>query len=91
MLPDIEEGRPVYLPNMGAPVDEQGQPVFYPEVDSWQQAENDGQRWRWALAEAVRRNPQYKFDVRWQFASFLHQQFGVQTMQTLKLLEGFVK
>lgn len=81
VLPDIEEGRPVYLPNMGAPVDEQGQPVFYHEVDSWQQAENDGQRWRWAMAEAVRRNPRFTRDVRWQFASFLHQQFGVQTMQ----------
>ena len=37
----------------GAPVDTDGKPVFYSVPKGWDQAQNDGQRWRWCLEQAV--------------------------------------
>ncbi len=83
-LPDYEQG---YMPwayrgsNFnGAPVNADGSPVFYAVAPSWQKAANDGQRWRWAMAEAARLNPQLQASVQYGFAQFLLGQFGVQTM-----------
>ena len=64
----------------GAPVDADGKPVFYHVPKSFEAAENDGQRWRWCLQQAVEFNPQRLNAVRMQFAEFLLNQFGVQTM-----------
>ncbi len=82
-LPDYEEGwgwgrRGQQTP--GAPVDADGRPVFYAVPKSFEAAENDGQRWRWCLQQTVEMNPQMKNAIRMQFAEFLQNQFGVQTM-----------
>ena len=41
----------------GAPVTLDGSPVYYSVPESFQKAKNDGQRWRWALAQAVETDP----------------------------------
>ncbi|MGD9856014.1 MAG: alpha-2-macroglobulin, partial [Planctomycetaceae bacterium] len=65
----------------GAPVDADGNPVFYSIPESWDAAINDGERWRWALEQAVKNDPQARAAVDFEFAQFLRSQFGVQTMQ----------
>lgn len=80
-LPDYDEGWPQWQQYNGAPVDEAGNPVYYKTPESWDAAKNDGERWRWALAQAVENDPGQKYVVLWQFASFMEQMFGVQSMQ----------
>jgi alpha-2-macroglobulin len=65
----------------GAPVGEDGKPVFHHLPKSWQAAETDGQRWRWALVQAVETHANLDTQVRYHFADFLWNQFGVQTMR----------
>lgn len=64
----------------GAPVDAEGNPIFYRVPKSWADAANDGQRWRWALAQAEEASPKRRDAVRLSFADFLQSQFDVQTM-----------
>jgi len=84
-LPDLEEGFYRGVAVEGAPVDAEGRAVFHRVPQSWADAKTDGQRWRWALAEAVENSPAVLNNVRWRLAQFLHQQFGVQTMR-----QGFI-
>ena len=79
-LPDYDEGHPYFRPYPGAPVDPDGQPVFHYSVKRWQDAETDGQRWRWALDQVVEYAPRQLDLVRMQRAQFYQQQFGVATM-----------
>ncbi len=77
--PDFDNAwaRPISL--AGAPVEAAGAPVFYREPTRWEDARNDGERWRWALARAVEADPSQREAVRWQIAQFLRSQFGVET------------
>jgi uncharacterized protein YfaS (alpha-2-macroglobulin family) len=80
-LPDYEPGWGYYRGEVrGAPVDEDGKPVYHRVPKSWQDAASDGQRWRWCLVQAAEADPSQLTPVRMQFADFLHNQFGVQTM-----------
>jgi uncharacterized protein YfaS (alpha-2-macroglobulin family) len=79
-LPDYEEGWHQWGEVPGAPVDEEGNPVFHRAPQSWEAAQTDGQRWRWCLATAAEMDPAQRNAVRWTIADFLHNQFGVQTM-----------
>ncbi len=80
-LPDYEEGwNPRFAPPIGAPVDEAGQPVFYGQATSWEAAKNDGERWRWLLAQTVEWQPKRKAYELATRADFLLSQFGVQTL-----------
>ena len=89
-LPDYEPGWGYYgepawgfygSPQVaGAAVDEAGNPIFYRVPKSFAEAQNDGQRWRWCLVQAMEFDPGRADQVRTEFANFLHQQFGVQTM-----------
>ena len=80
VLPDYDDGWNYYRSNTGAPVDEQGKPVYHHVPKTWKDAETDGQRWRWCLEQAIEFNPLQADNVRTQFAQFLQNQFGVQTM-----------
>ena len=82
-LPDYEDGQgfQYYGQTSGAPVDSEGQPVFHYLPKSWKSAKSDGERWRWALHRAIETYESNRHAVRMQFASFLREQFGVQTMQ----------
>ncbi|MFV2068359.1 MAG: MG2 domain-containing protein, partial [Pirellulales bacterium] len=80
-LPDYEPGR--YWSRgqtRGAPVDGDGRPIFHTLPTRWKVAQSDGQRWRFALARAVERDPRRRNTVRYRRATFLQQQFGVQTL-----------
>lgn len=79
-LPDYDDGWGYYQSGGGAPVDEKGEPVYHYVPKSWQQSKTDGARWRWCLEQAIEFNPQRTAEVRTQFAQFLQNQFGVQTM-----------
>ncbi len=85
-LTDVDElpdyGEPYYgSRNVGTPVDVDGNPVFYPIPDSWETANNDGERWRWLLTEAAEADPRRAVDAAQQWAQFLNQQFGVTTLR----------
>jgi uncharacterized protein YfaS (alpha-2-macroglobulin family) len=80
-LPDLDEGYFYFREDNGAPVDEEGKPVFHTTPESWEKATTDGQRWRWAQEQAIENQPSLRLDVWMQFGQFLEQQFGVQTMQ----------
>lgn len=63
------------------PVDATGDaPLLYTAPESWEAAASDGERWRWALAEAARRAPARRREADLAYAGFLHEQFGVQTL-----------
>lgn len=81
-LPDYEEGWNAYGGRgaQGAPVDAEGMPVLYHMPKAFTDAKNDGERWRWALAQAAELNAGLLDDTRMRWAQFLHSQFGVQTM-----------
>jgi len=68
----------------GAPVDEEGKPVFHRVPKSWDDAKSDGERWRWMLTQAVEFDNKLRNEVDFTLATFLHQQFGVQTMAWLR-------
>jgi len=64
----------------GAPVDAEGNPVFYGVPASYEAAKNDGERWRFCLEQAAASDSSLRPEVDWEFAEFLHSQFGVQTL-----------
>ena len=67
--------------NKGAPVDADGNPVFYTVPESYEASTSDGQRWRWAMEQVRKVEPSSARQVDRQFADFLHGQFGVQTLR----------
>lgn len=80
-LPDYEEGWwGGRGETHGAPVDEQGKPVFYAVPKTWEEAKSDGERWRWCLVQAMEFDANRGNEIKLQFADFLRSQFGVQTM-----------
>jgi uncharacterized protein YfaS (alpha-2-macroglobulin family) len=64
----------------GAPVEPDGLPVYYRAPESFERAANDGQRWRWALAQAALADPGLLNTTRFALADFLSDQFGTQTL-----------
>jgi uncharacterized protein YfaS (alpha-2-macroglobulin family) len=83
-LPDYEDGYYWYnRGEHGAPVDAQGNPVFYQVPKGYAAAKSDGERWRWMLAQAVEFDPGRRDESESKFANFLQQQFDVQTMASL--------
>ena len=83
-LPDEEEGYRYYgsygRQDHGAPVDEKGNPIFYAVPASFGAAASDGERWRWLLRQAEMVSPANADKARFRLASFLREQFDVQTM-----------
>lgn len=80
-LPDYDEGWGGRGgQSRGAPVGVDGKPIFYDRPDLWDDATNDGQRWRWLLAEVVRWNPKQTRPMQLRRVKFLQSQFGVQTL-----------
>ena len=81
-LPDYEEGQPWQRRShqaAGAPVDAEGNPVYFRLPASEEAARNDGERWRWLLARVEAIDPARRPDVRMALAGLFRQQFGVQT------------
>ena len=82
-LPDYEPGYGYEYSrrSIGAPVDAQGQPIMHQLPESFETASSDGERWRYLLRTAVQLDDRLDSQVKYDFASFLHQQFGVQTLR----------
>jgi uncharacterized protein YfaS (alpha-2-macroglobulin family) len=72
----------------GAPVESDGTPVYYHIPASFEKAANDGQRWRWALAQAVEADPSLLNATRFALADFFLSQFGTQTLADSATLRG---
>jgi uncharacterized protein YfaS (alpha-2-macroglobulin family) len=81
-LPDYQEGYSWYNRGntRGAPVDADGKPIYYRVPKSYETAQNDGERWRWMLAQAAEFDPGRVNEIDMQLANFFRSQFGVQTM-----------
>ncbi len=80
-LPDYEPGWGYYRGEpRGAPVEEDGTPVYHRVPKSWAEATTDGQRWRWCLAQAAEADPSRLAAVRMELADFFRSQFGVETL-----------
>ena len=79
-LPDYEQGWNHGGQNRGAPVAADGTPVYHKFPKTYAQAQSDGERWRYLLMQAMETLPANGDAVRCQFASFLRQQFDVQSM-----------
>lgn len=82
-LPDYEQG--VWWGQRqpgpaGAPVDAHGAPVYYHVPKSFEDSQNDGQRWRWCLAQAMEYDSHRDVDSQLRLATFLQSQFGVETL-----------
>ena len=79
------------LPEWGEPGPEGGtegapwagdMPVLYDVPASWEAAKNDGERWRFALAERLRIKPENATAVTFELARFSQSQFGVETLSS---------
>lgn len=80
-LPDYEPGWGYFRGEVrGAPVEEDGTPVYHRLPKSWEAATSDGQRWRWCLVQAAEADPRRLPLVRLHLADFLRSQFGVETL-----------
>ena len=81
-LPDYDKG--YYYGyrggSRGAPVDKDDKPIYHTRPKTWAAAKTDGQRWRWAMLQAVEFAPSLRDIVDYKFASFLKAQFGVESM-----------
>ncbi|MDD3590858.1 MAG: hypothetical protein PHO46_11410 [Thermoguttaceae bacterium] len=89
VLPDcqpVSEIRPVSIFDRedtrlnGAPVDEEGAPIFFTSPESFETAKNDGQRRQALLTELSERRPGYRATVCSQRARDAQALFGVQTL-----------
>lgn len=91
--PQPSEGRgfrgrfmPSSIASRGAPVDDQGNPIFIQLPESFEAAKTDGERWRWCLAKMAEVNPSRRSESQLIFARFLLSQFGVQTLKEWNIL-----
>ncbi|MHB1560840.1 MAG: MG2 domain-containing protein, partial [Isosphaeraceae bacterium] len=82
-LPDYDDGSCGFgfgNGQIGAPVAADGTPVYYHVPESFALAASDGERWRWALAQAVRLDPSTLNATRIDLAEFLNSEFGTETI-----------
>lgn len=81
-LPDYEENYAYYYYQApkGAPVDENGDPIYHDLAESWEAATSDGERWRYCLMMAQEVDPRRRNEVISARATFARNQFGVTTM-----------
>ncbi|MCL2647521.1 MAG: MG2 domain-containing protein [Phycisphaerales bacterium] len=75
--PDRYNWRPS---SRGAPVGPDGKPIFHSLPKSWDAAVSDGQRYRWAIAQASEMSASWGTQSKLEWVRFLNSQFGVQTM-----------
>ena len=85
VLADFDDTKPGFpygfVEQSGAPIEPDGTPVYYRIPESFLKAKNDGERWRWALAQATDTDPGLLNSTRCALASFLLSQFGTPAAQ----------
>lgn len=65
---------------LGWPVDSDNEPIVYRTPASWDDAKNDGERYRWTIAELNRKGPLRSDQNIREYADFLRQHLGVGTL-----------
>ena len=81
VLPDYEENNQQrYNQQSGYPVDAAGQPVWFRVPKSFDDAANDGERWRFVMNEFAQINNNRAEEVKWTLANVFAQWFGVHTV-----------
>ncbi len=88
-LPDYEDGWGYAGEPQGAPVDADGNPIFYAVPAGWEAAKSDGERWRWVLETMVKWDDSLRNDEHMTRAAFLESQFGVQTLAQFRVMLPF--
>ena len=78
-LPDFDDGRGLSS-GSGAPVDDDGNPLYFEIPESWEAAASDGERWRWLREETRRLHPVGAAGLDLSWAHFLRQHYGVGSM-----------
>ena len=78
VLLEPETGRFSYRERHPAPTKPDGMPIFYNLPASFEQAANDGERWRWLLNRAAVNGDEDRCQLAW--ADFLCGQFDAQTI-----------
>ncbi len=63
------------------PVDRNGNPLSYSVPDSFGEAKNDGERWRWILKKITSLKPELEEEMRYRWAQFCQERFGVQKLE----------
>ncbi len=58
-------------------------PVLHETPASWEAAKNDGERWRFALAEMAKLKPKAAYRITLRLARFSQSQFGTETLSSL--------
>lgn len=79
-LPDYKSYPGGWYGSVYAPVDEEGNPIFYDVPESFETAQNDGQRWRFLLDRAAKSNAPQAPSILIRYACFLTSQFGTETL-----------
>ncbi|MDR0610633.1 MAG: alpha-2-macroglobulin, partial [Planctomycetaceae bacterium] len=87
ILPDYEAQR-YWGGNQLAPVDIDGNPVYYYVPESWETAKNDGERWRWLLDQAEKQYPKLRNEIIRRRAKFNQSQFGEQTLRSFVFIRN---
>lgn len=77
-----------YRAERPAPIRADGTPIWYAQPETYEAATSDGERWRWALAEAGRLDAARAARLQMVYANFLFEQFGVQTLAYLQEYAG---
>ncbi len=90
-LPDYEKyGDDIDVPQIDAPADPDGQPVFFHRPTTYEAARNDGERWRWHLARCMELDPARRSEAQMFLADFLRSQFDVPTVASRGLPDQIV-
>ena len=79
-LPDYDDGWHYGSGSQGAPVDTENKPIYHALPKGWDEAQSDGERWRWALERMVYHHADYRWAAMNTRANFLRAQFGVGTL-----------
>ncbi|MFK7850827.1 MAG: alpha-2-macroglobulin [Akkermansiaceae bacterium] len=68
------------ITSRGAPVDSDGKPDWIDIPESWEDANSDGERWRWTMEEIARISKNEGQEQRLQWIRFCKQNYGVNTL-----------
>lgn len=79
-LPEPDEADLYDRSRTDAPVDAEGNPVFFAVPESFETAQNDGQRWRFLLHKGAEACPKHACEIDLLLAEWLQRQFGVATL-----------
>ncbi|HKI36969.1 MAG TPA: MG2 domain-containing protein [Gemmataceae bacterium] len=79
-LPDYGEGWGYGGSANGAPVNANGDPIYYKVPKTYEASQSDGERWRWMLMQAAEIDSARANETDILLANFMRGQLGVQTM-----------